>query len=118
MDKTSSSFSSQSHLTPVVYHTLMVLSRAPLHGYAISQAVERLTEGRVRMGPGTLYGTLKRLRDAGWLEPTEAVEAQGSHAARRRYYQLTTAGSHALRHEARRLARAVELAVNHAVLEG
>lgn len=118
MVKTPSQASSHSHLTPVVYHTLLVLSGAPSHGYGISQAVERLTEGRVRMGPGTLYGTLKRLQDAGWLESTEDVEAQGAHAARRRYYQLTTAGRHALEHEARRLASAVELALHYAVLEG
>lgn len=109
---------SQSHLTPVVYHTLLVLSGEPLHGYAISQAVERLTEGQVRMGPGTLYGTLKKLHDAGWLEPTVDVHAQGAHATRRRYYRLTTAGSDALKHEAQRLTRAVELAMNYAVLDG
>ena len=70
------------------------------------------------MGPGTLYGTLKRLQETGWLEPTEDVEAQGSHAARRRYYQLTQEGRSALEHEARRLARAVDLAESYTVLEG
>ncbi len=117
MGDNSAGRNSPDHLTPVVFHTLLVLSRAPHHGYAVSQSVERLTDGRIRMGPGTLYGTLKRLQETGWLEPTEDVEAQGSHAARRRYYQLTPAGRRALEQEARRLARAVDLAHSHAVLE-
>jgi DNA-binding PadR family transcriptional regulator len=106
------------YLTPAVYHTLLALSDAPMHGYAISQEVARLTEGRLSMGPGTLYGTLQRLHDAGWVERTDAVEATGSHAERRRYYQLTTAGRLVLRTEARRLVRAVRLATDHAVLDG
>jgi DNA-binding PadR family transcriptional regulator len=105
------------YLTPVIYHTLLALSNAPMHGYAISQEVARLTEGRLQMGPGTLYGTLQRLHDAGWVERTEAVEATGSHAERRRYYQLSAAGMSVLRTEARRLARAVDLARDHALLE-
>jgi DNA-binding PadR family transcriptional regulator len=70
------------------------------------------------MGPGTLYGTLQRLHDAGWVERTDAVEATGSHAERRRYYQLTAAGRTVLSTEARRLAHAVDLARDHAVLDG
>ena len=106
----------RTHLTPVVYHTLLVLWAGPLHGYAISQAVERLTDGGLRMGPGTLYGTLKRLQDSGWIEPTEAVAAEGAHAARRRYYALTTTGKAALEGEAQRLAQAAGLARKHAVI--
>ena len=107
---------SRTHLTPVVYHTLLELWDGSLHGYAISQAVERLTDGRIRMGPGTLYGTLKRLQDERWIEPTEAVAAEGVHAARRRYYALTTTGRSALEGEAQRLERAVGLARKHAVI--
>ena len=118
MGATSPDPKSPDHLTPVVFHTLLVLAGGPHHGYAISQSVEQLTDGRIRMGPGTLYGTLKRLREAGWLEPTADVKAKGSHAARRRYYQLTAVGRRVLEQEARRLSRAVELAQSHAVLQG
>lgn len=106
------------YLTPVVYHTLLALSGAPMHGYGLSREVARVTGGRVRMGPGTLYGTLQRLHDAGWVERTDEVESSGSHAERRRYYRLTGAGRSALRSEARRLAQAVELARTRAILEG
>jgi DNA-binding PadR family transcriptional regulator len=108
--------SSPEYLTPVIYHTLLVLSAGPRHGYAISQEVEALTDGRVSMGPGTLYGTLQRLSEYGWLERTEAVEAEGPHAGRRRYYALTPTGRDVLRTEAERLASAVHLAEEHAVL--
>lgn len=106
------------YLTPVIYHTLLALSQAPKHGYAISQEVEEVTDGRVVMGPGTLYGTLQRLRERGWIRETEEVEADAPHADRRRYYELTAAGRTVLQGEARRLAGAAELARARAVLEG
>jgi DNA-binding PadR family transcriptional regulator len=106
------------YLTPVVYHTLLALADAPLHGYGISQEVMRVTGERVSMGPGTLYGTLQRLHDAGWVERTDAIDAVGPHAERRRYYRLTKAGRSVLSGEARRLAHATDLARAHAVLDG
>jgi DNA-binding PadR family transcriptional regulator len=106
------------YLTPVIYHTLLALARGPKHGYAISQEVADLTGGRISMGPGTLYGTLQRLTDNGWLRRTETVDAEAPHAERRRYYELTPSGRAVLRVEARRLARAVELARERAVLRG
>ena len=104
------------HLTPVVFHTLLVLADGPLHGYAISQQVEQATEGRVRMGPGTLYGSLQRMLTSGFVEQVDSVHASGSHADRRRYYALTEAGRAALEVETRRLVKAVELARSRAVL--
>lgn len=106
------------YLTPVIYHTLMALSAQPKHGYAISQEVAELTGGRVSMGPGTLYGTLQRLRESGWIRRTDDVDAEGPHADRRRYYELTSSGRAVLRNEARRLDRAAELARERAVLPG
>lgn len=104
------------HLTPVIYHTLLALSAGPKHGYAISREVADLTGGRISMGPGTLYGTLQRLSDHGWIARTDDVDPDGPHADRRRYYELTNQGRSVLMGEARRLARAVELAREHAVL--
>lgn len=106
------------HLTPVIYHTLLALHAGPRHGYAISQEVAERTDGRVTMGPGTLYGTLQRLADRGWVERTDDVDAEGAHADRRRYHRLTDAGAVVLRAEARRLERAARLARDLAVLEG
>ena len=105
------------YLTPVIFHTLLALSAGPKHGYAISQEVAEETAGRVRMGPGTLYGTLQRLRDNGWLCETEVEDAEGPHVERRRYYELTPTGKAVLRAEAQRLERGAELARERAILK-
>ena len=104
------------YLTPVIYHTLLALAGGPRYGYAISQEVAEVTEGRVTMGPGTLYGTLQRLSDSGWIRRTDVTDREAPHAGRRRYYELTPAGRRVLRAEAERLRRAAELAWRHAVL--
>ena len=54
-------------LTPAVFHILLALAGGKLHGYAISKEILRQTDGQVRMGPGTLYGTLQRLLDLSWV---------------------------------------------------
>ena len=94
-------------LSPVMHHILLALLEGERHGYAIMQAVERITDGAVAMGPGTLYGALKRLLDAGLVE--EAGERSEGHE-RRRYYRLTTLGRQAVREETARLQRLVEFA--------
>ena len=104
-------------LTPVVFHTLLALSRGPLHGYAISQDVEEASGGRVRMGPGTLYGSLQRMQKAGFVRECEAPSSGGPHGERRRYYELTTLGVDALRAEALRLDSLVSLEPFRAIVE-
>ena len=89
-------------LTPAVFHILLALADGPRHGYAIMQAAES-TAG-VPMGPGTIYGTLERLENAGMVK-----EVAGSGASRRRLFALQPAGRAALREEARRLSRLVAL---------
>lgn len=98
-------------LTPVVFHTLLALAEAPRHGYAIAREVEEVTEGRVKMGPGTLYGSLQRMRDEGLIAETDAPRQSRDavHGDRRRYYELTALGRTALRLEGERLARASRL---------
>ena len=78
-------------LPPAQYHVLVALTAGDLHGYAIMQAVEGSSAGVVRMGPATLYGTLKRLVDDGLVEETARRPAIGDDQ-RRRYYQLTGLG--------------------------
>jgi DNA-binding PadR family transcriptional regulator len=81
-------------LTPAVLHILIVLADSEAHGYAIMKRVEADSEGRVKMGPGTLYGSLKRMIDAGLVRETAAPS--GSEDPRRIYYAITGAGSAAL----------------------
>src|SRR4051794_29523011 len=58
-------------LTPAVFHILLALADGEKHGYGIMQEVIRITNGDMRMGPGTLYGTIKRMLEAGFLEETD-----------------------------------------------
>jgi DNA-binding PadR family transcriptional regulator len=97
-------------LTPVVFHMLVALADGPSHGYGIAREVEEVTDGRVRLGPGTLYGSLQRMRDDGLIEEAQDPGEGGVHAERRRYYRLTGLGRAALRAEERRLSAALALA--------
>jgi len=92
-------------LTPAVFHVLLALADEALHGYAIMKRVEQ--DSGLGMGPGTIYGSLDRLRNAGWV--SEESET-GSDARRGRSFSLTELGRDALRCEARRLARLARLA--------
>lgn len=95
-------------LTPAVVHVLMALAGGPRHGYAIAKDVRQLTDDRIRLGPGTLYGTLQRLMECGWVQETSAP-VRGADE-RRRYYRLTPSGREALTAEARRLEAFVQAA--------
>ena len=104
--------SPESHLplTPATFQILLALVGGERHGYAIMMEVEERSEGAVRLGPGTLYGSLKRLLDAGIV--AEAGERAHPEAAdeRRRYYRLTKFGLSVARAEARRLEATVRVA--------
>ena len=96
-------------LTPAVFHILLALAGGRKHGYAIMKEVEADGGGFLRMGPGTLYGSLQRMAAAGLVEETEdADETDGDD--RRRYYQLTSAGRRALGGETARLRQALSAA--------
>lgn len=98
-------------LTPQVFHILLALADAPRHGYAIMREVEERTGGAVRIGAGTLYGAIKRLRDQGWIEELADGPAEEEVAdERRRYYRLTSTGRAGARAEAERLERLLEQA--------
>lgn len=92
-------------LTPTVFHILAALSGGPRHGYAVAREVEELSEGRLIMGPGTLYGSLQRMTDQGLVEEADNPGEDGRHVERRRYYRITPLGREALGAEATRLAR-------------
>lgn len=98
-------------LTPQVFHILLALADAPRHGYAIMREVEERTGGAVRIGAGTLYGAIRRLRDQGWIEELAEAPAEVERGdERRRYYRLTGAGRAGARAEAERLERLLEQA--------
>ncbi|MEO8501135.1 MAG: helix-turn-helix transcriptional regulator [Vicinamibacteria bacterium] len=105
-------------LTPAVFHTLLALASGERHGYAIMQEVAASTEGRVRLGPGTLYGSIKRmLRDQLIQESDERTDPELGDE-RRRYYRLTSVGRRTLNAEAARLEGLVALARQKGLLRG
>lgn len=97
-------------LSPTTFHVLVAMADGPRHGYAIAQEVEDLTDGRIVMGPGTLYGSLQRMVSSGLIEEADNPGEDGLHASRRRYYRSTPLGSAALRAESTRLMRAARVA--------
>lgn len=104
-------------LTPAVFNILLSLHDGEKHGYAIMMDVEANTQGEVKMGPGTLYGSIKRMLEAGLIEESGERPDPEMDDQRRRYYRLTGAGQRVVRMEAERLARQVQVARLKHVLE-
>ena len=90
-------------LTPAVFHILLALADGEKHGYAIMQEVETLTDGKIRLGPGTLYGSIKRLLAGGLIEESDERPDPELDDERRRYYRLTDFGQRIASAEAERL---------------
>ena len=84
-------------------HILLALAGGEKHGYAIMREVEVLTEGAVKMGPGTLYGTIKRMLKAELVEETDERPDPELDDERRRYYRLTGLGAQVLDAEVARM---------------
>jgi DNA-binding PadR family transcriptional regulator len=97
-------------LSPAVFHILLSLADGEKHGYAIMQEVANTTDGQLRMGPGTLYGAIKRMLAAGLIEESDERPDQEMDDERRRYYRLTGVGRQQVGDEAQKLARLVGVA--------
>ena len=94
-------------LTPPVFHILLALADEERHGYGIMQDVARQTGGSLQLGPGTLYGCLKRMLAAGLVEESDERPDPALDDERRRYYRMTALGKRAACAEAQRLTGAV-----------
>jgi DNA-binding PadR family transcriptional regulator len=101
---------SQLPLSSAVFHILLTLADGERHGYGIKQEVNARTEGRVRLGPGMLYGPIKRLLLKGPIEETSERPDADLDDERRRYYRLTDFGLWVLRAEVTRSAALVRQA--------
>jgi len=102
-------------LSPAWVHILLALAGGDRHGYALMQEVAAASAGEIRLGPGTLYGALRRLLELGLV--AESTRRPGpDEDARRRYYRITPAGRRALSVEIARHARLVALARTSRVL--
>jgi DNA-binding PadR family transcriptional regulator len=100
-------------LTQPMHLILLTLLERDRHGYAIMQAVEDLTAGAVTMGPGTLYGAIKRLLEAKLVVETNDRPRADLDDERRRYYRITPQGRVAAGNETRLMHRIVAFARAH-----
>jgi len=97
-------------LTPAVFQILLALADGERHGYGIMQEIALRTNGATRLGPGTLYRSIKRLLGEGLIAESDARPDPALDDERRRYYRLTVSGRRAVSMEARRLAQLVGMA--------
>jgi DNA-binding PadR family transcriptional regulator len=97
-------------LTPAVFHILLALAQGERHGYGILKDILEQTDGDVRLGPGTLYGTLQRLMEAGLVEEVPGIAPETDHDSRRRYYRITRQGRRALGADVERMDSLVRAA--------
>jgi DNA-binding PadR family transcriptional regulator len=105
-------------LPTAAFHILMSLADQNLHGYEIMRQVSEQTGGRMRLGPGTLYGSIRTLLEEGLIEEVEPRRARNPGEERRRYYRLSPAGRKLVRAEATRLAELLRVARAKNILGG
>lgn len=97
-------------LTPAMFHILLALADKERHGYDIMREVDERSDGKVRLGPGTLYGSIKRMLSDGLIEEMDERPDPELDDERRRYYRLTNLGHRVAVAEAERLERLVKSA--------
>ena len=105
-------------LTPAVFHILLALADGEKHGYAIMQEVTTITNSEMKMGPGTLYGSIKRMLETGLIAESDERPDPALDDERRRYYRLTSLGERVARAESRRLASLLHAARLKSLIEG
>ena len=110
MSETSSDPKSPPTLTPAAFHIMLVLADGENHGYAIMREVAEHTGGSMRLGPGSLYGTIKRMLADGWIVESDERPDPELDDERRRYYRLTGVGRRLVQTEAERLEQLVNIA--------
>jgi DNA-binding PadR family transcriptional regulator len=101
-------------LKPAVFHILLALSEEKRHGLGIADEIERATKGAIRLGPGTLYRSLKEMTQGGLVD--EVAAPKEDEDPRRKFYQITKVGRKALEAEASRYEHIVEIARRRHVL--
>jgi DNA-binding PadR family transcriptional regulator len=102
-------------LPSAAFHILLALAEGDLHGYGIMRQIEQQTDARMRLGPGTLYGSIQTLLEENLIEE---VESSKPSSERRRYYRLTSVGRKVARAEAERLADLLRVARTKKIFRG
>jgi DNA-binding PadR family transcriptional regulator len=94
-------------MSPTAYQVLLTLGDDTLHGYAIMRRFEELTQGADELLPGTLYTTLGRMVELGWIEEAPPPRGEESSGPPRRHYRITPQGRKAAKTESERIRRLV-----------
>jgi len=97
-------------LPEATFHILMALADEDRHGYAVIQEVAERTGGQLKLGAGTLYRSIQRMLEQGWIMEVSERPAPDLDDERRRYYRITPQGRAVARAEAKRLTQLVKLA--------
>ena len=105
-------------LPAAAFQIMLALSDGDLHGYAIMREVEEQTGGRLRLGPGTLYGSIQALLEGKLIEEVDRVGDSEERRERRRYYRVTVAGRKRMRSEAEKMADVLRVARARKILRG
>jgi DNA-binding PadR family transcriptional regulator len=105
-------------LPSAAFQILLSLAGEDLHGYGIMRQVADQTDGRMRLGPGTLYSSIQTLLEDKFIEEVDQREDAKLGTERRRYYRLTSAGRKLARGEAERLADLLRVARTKKILRG
>lgn len=102
---------------PTDFQILLALAGQERHGYGIMQEIARQSGQRIRVGPGTLYGAIKRMQAAGWIIESTVSRSNEEDARRTCYYRLTPTGRTAAAQAARQMADLVSIAKHHGLLK-
>ena len=105
-------------LPTATFHILLALRTGEKHGYAVMRDVEALSDGLVKLGPGTLYGAVKRLVADGLIEESDQRPDEQLDDQRRRYYRMTALGERVCSAEVDRLAKLLRSALPGGIADG
>jgi DNA-binding PadR family transcriptional regulator len=105
-----STFQDLKPLPPVIFHILLSLGDGERHGYALKREIVRRTGGKLKLGPGVLYGSINKMLEQGLIEESEERPDPHLDDERRRYYRLTTYGRKVAQAEAGRMRELAQLA--------
>jgi DNA-binding PadR family transcriptional regulator len=97
-------------LSPAIFHILLSLGEGERHGYAIKREISARTQGKLKLGPGVLYGSINKMLELGLIEESDERPDPHLDDERRRYYRITAYGRKAAQAEAVRMRELVQLA--------
>jgi DNA-binding PadR family transcriptional regulator len=105
-------------LTPAMTHILLVLAGGERHGYGIMMDISRITEGKMRVGPGTLYRSISQMLNSGLIEESHESVDPALDDERRKYYRLTDYGRQVIQAEIMQLEKLLTEARSRGLLNG